>query len=126
MARRDLSGAVDFDYLESYAGGDLGLVEEVLGIFEQQCELWLRLLDPAGDPSVYRDGAHTMKGAAAGVGARGLAEACGAAEAGAADDAGVRSVRLETIKTELSAVLADISAWRHEQALRSLKGEGPI
>ena len=39
MARRDLTGAVDFDYLEGYAGGDQAVVDEVLGLFRQQAEL---------------------------------------------------------------------------------------
>ncbi len=31
MARRDITGAVDFAYLQNYAAGDLDLVDEVLG-----------------------------------------------------------------------------------------------
>ena len=47
MARRDITGAVDFAYLETYAAGDAALVEEVLGLFRHQAELWMPLLDPA-------------------------------------------------------------------------------
>ncbi len=122
MARRDLTGAVDFDYLETYAAKDMELVEEVLGLFEQQAEMWMRLLEPGGPPDAFRDGAHTLKGAAAGIGAGALAEACGAAERSAAAGAEIRGRRLEEIRTRLAEVLSDIAAWRHEQALRSLRG----
>ncbi|HVY33347.1 MAG TPA: Hpt domain-containing protein, partial [Caulobacteraceae bacterium] len=36
MAKRDLTGAVDFGHLEGYAAGDEALVEEVLGLFREQ------------------------------------------------------------------------------------------
>jgi hypothetical protein len=49
MAKRDIQGAVDFAYLAAYAADDLALMQEVLGIFEEQQALWLRLLDPHGE-----------------------------------------------------------------------------
>ena len=121
MARRDLSGAIDFDYLSGYAGGDLGLVDEVLGLFEHQVEMWLRLLDPDADPGVFRDGAHTLKGASLGIGAHRLGKACSEAEQNAAATAPARAALVDTIRAELDAVLGDIAAWRHEQALQGLK-----
>ncbi len=121
MARRDISGAVDFAHLEGYAAGDDGLVEEVLSIFTHQAELWIRLLDPRGDPSAWRDGAHTLKGASLGVGAFTLAEVCSQAEQGHAAGPGERAVMLEHIRDALNAALADIAAYTHERALNSLK-----
>ena len=35
MARRDLSGAVDFAVLERMTGGDDAITEEILGLFTQ-------------------------------------------------------------------------------------------
>ena len=58
--------------------------------------------------------AHSLKGAARGIGAGTLAGACEAAEADAA--------RLGGVEAALDAALFDIAAYRHEQALRSLKG----
>ncbi|MEJ0067141.1 MAG: Hpt domain-containing protein [Caulobacteraceae bacterium] len=121
MARRDITGAVDFAHLERYAGGDASLVEEVLGLFREQAGLWVRLLDPGAAGEAWRDAAHSLKGSALGVGAFDLAARCATAEATAADY-GMRSVALERIRDALDAVLADIAAYRHEQALRSLKG----
>ena len=90
MARRDLTGAVDFAYLEGYAAGDFGVVDEVLALF------------------------HTIKGAARGVGAFQLGDACEVAEQQGA-------VRLESVRIALQAALSDVAAYAHERALQSLK-----
>ena len=121
MARRDLTGAVDFKHLETYAGGDMALVEEVLGLFREQAAIWVRLLDPAAEDGAWRDAAHTLKGSALGVGAFGVAEACAAAE-GAAADVGLRTVLLNRVKDALDAALSDIAAYLHERAIQGLKG----
>jgi len=121
MARRDLTGAVDFDYLERYAGGDAVVVDEVLGLFQEQAQMWLRLLDPTADAGGWKDAAHTLKGSAVGIGATALGEACAAAEAAGGADMIERTLRLTRVRDEIEAALADIAAYRHEQALRSLK-----
>jgi HPt (histidine-containing phosphotransfer) domain-containing protein len=121
MARRDLTGAVDFGYLETYAGGDMALVEEVLGLFREQAAMWLRLLDPAAAAEAWRDAAHTLKGSARGIGAGALADACQAAEL-APPDTGERTVRLERVKDALDAALSDIAAYLHERAIQGIRG----
>ena len=118
MARRDLTGAVNFKHLETYAAGDQGVVDEVLAIFREQAAMWIRLLDPAAEG--WRDAAHTLKGSALGIGAFALADECEAAEQ-AGDDLGTRTRRLESVRTELDRALADIAAYAHEQALKSLR-----
>ena len=118
MARRDLTGAVDFAYLEGYAGHDQAVVDEVLAIFREQATMWLRLLDPGAGDGVWRDAVHTLKGSARGIGANALAEACAATEA--ANEV-VRPAALDQVRNALDAVLADIAAYTHEQALQSLK-----
>jgi HPt (histidine-containing phosphotransfer) domain-containing protein len=122
MARRDLTGAVDFAHLERYAGHDQALVDEVLAIFREQAAMWLRLLDPRAPGEAWRDAAHSLKGSALGIGAFALADECEAAEqlsgAGEVD----RAVVLDRIRDALDLALADVAAYAHEQALRSLKG----
>ena len=113
MARRDITGAVDFPYLEGFAAGDMAIVDEVLGLFQQQAEMWSPMLEASSEG--WRDAVHTVKGAALGVGAHDLAKACARAEA---DGAAV----LPDVHAALDAALFDIAAWRHEAALRSLKG----
>ena len=78
MARRDLTGAVDFEYLEGFAAGDVTVIEEVLELFRQQAALWSGMLDPSFEG--WRDAVHTIKGAARGVGAFAVGEAAAAAE----------------------------------------------
>jgi HPt (histidine-containing phosphotransfer) domain-containing protein len=119
MARRDLTGAVNFKHLETYAAGDQVVIDEVLGIFREQASLWIRLLDPAAEG--WRDAAHTLKGSALGIGAFALADECEAAEQ-AGDDIAKRTRLLELVRTELDRALADIAAYVHEQALKSLRG----
>lgn len=116
MARRDLSGAVDFAVLEHMTGGDDGVSEEVLGLFVEQAAMWSGMLDARTDG--WRDAVHTIRGAAAGIGAGALAEACGEAETA---DPAVASAGLERVRTALDTSLADVAAYRHELMLRSLK-----
>jgi HPt (histidine-containing phosphotransfer) domain-containing protein len=118
MARRDITGAVDFDYLEAYAAGDLALVEEVLAIFREQAALWTPLMDPHAPAEGWRDAVHTLKGAGRGVGAFALGAACEAAEAA---EEGAVAARLGDVRHALDLALADIAAYAHERALRSLR-----
>ncbi len=112
MARRDISGAVDFAYLEGFAAGDSGVVDEVLALFREQAAMWAPMLDPTH--AGWRDAVHTVKGAARGVGAFSLGDVCERCEAG--------QDSLEGVKTALDAALMDIAAYAHEQMLKSLRG----
>lgn len=73
--------AVDFDYLEGFAAGDMQVVTEVLALFQGQAESWIPRLDRA-DATDWRDLAHTIKGSARGIGATALGEAADRAEHG--------------------------------------------
>ena len=66
LARRDIKGVVDFAYLEQFAAGDETVVDEVLELFREQSAIWGAMLTPANEG--WRDGVHTLKGAARGVG----------------------------------------------------------
>ena len=50
--------------------------------------------------------------------------ACAAVEQSGPDEVIERTLRLERLHTALDAVLADIAAYAHEQALRSLRSPG--
>jgi Hpt domain. len=119
MSRRDLTGAVDFSVLEQTVAGDAGIADEVLGLFQQQAELWRPLLDSREEG--WRDAVHTLRGAASGIGAQALAEACQAAEA---VDRPSAPPLLARVQDALDAALGDVAAWRHELMLRSLRGQG--
>jgi len=121
MARRDITGAVDFGYLETFCVGDTALVDEVLGLFTEQVELWSRLLDPEAESEGWRDGAHTLKGSALSIGAGAVARVCGEAESAWREPAALKSAIKHRLDHAISLALADIAAWRHELALRELK-----
>lgn len=117
MAARDLSGAVDFAVLERMTGGDDAITEEVLGLFTQQASMWSPMLDIQNEG--WRDGVHTIRGAAAGIGAGALAQACAVAERVDKLDA---PPLLDRVRDALDTALADVAAYRHELMLRGLRG----
>jgi HPt (histidine-containing phosphotransfer) domain-containing protein len=121
LAKRDLTGAVDFAHLERFTAGDAALIEEVLGIFREQAGMWLRLLDAGAPAQAWKDAAHTLKGSALGVGAFELAEACAAAEAERDGEFGRREVLVGRIRDAADRALTDIAAYLHEQQLRGLR-----
>lgn len=112
MARRDITGAVDFAYLERFVGDDGEVVDEVLALFREQSAIWSPML--SSDHEGWRDAVHTLKGAARGVGAFGLGDACEACEVSGPGE-------LERVRDALDAALQDIAAYVHERALRSLR-----
>ncbi|MFN3522727.1 MAG: Hpt domain-containing protein [Phenylobacterium sp.] len=112
MARRDLTGAVDFAYLEDFAAGDGEVIEEVLSLFREQAEIWSSLLDPAVEG--WRDAVHTIKGSARGIGAFSLGEACERAERDG-------PAALDGVRDALDLALSDVAAYVHERALQSLR-----
>lgn len=116
MARRDLSGAVDFTVLERMTGEQDAITDEVLGLFVQQAAMWSPLLDAREDG--WRDAVHTLRGAAAGIGAQALADQCQTAERAEAEAA---APLLDRVRDALDVALADVAAYRHELMLRSLR-----
>jgi len=66
--------AIDLVHLARQTGGDAELERELLMLFAQQCARQLRAIH-AGDATVSRDAAHTLKGAARAIGAWQVAEA---------------------------------------------------
>ncbi len=75
--------AISIDHLDRYTGGNFELNQEVLRLFDGQCrDLTAKLesLMKSSDTKAWHDAAHTLKGAARGVGAAAVAEAAAAAE----------------------------------------------
>ena len=121
--RRDLSGAFDVDKLEAYAAGDRAIVAEVLGLFREQAELWMKLLRDPPSGQGFTDAAHTLKGAARGLFAERLALACEVAESdGGSAGPGERSALVERVRNALDPVLFDIAAYLHAEAIAGLRG----
>ena len=94
-------GVVDFGYLEGVVG-EPAIALEVVALFREQAGVWAAGLE-AANPD-WRAVAHTLKGAARGIGARALGDACEAAELGDASG-------LAAVHAALAAELAEIAAY---------------
>ena len=76
-------GPVDLAHLACYTGGDAGINAEVLQLFLDQSALLLQQLHTAldnRDHKSWREIAHSLKGAARGIGAFAMADAAPALE----------------------------------------------
>ena len=71
----------DAAHLARYTGGDAGLKAELLALMCEQAERCIALIMSARDQESWIAALHTLKGAARGVGAFALGEACEMAEA---------------------------------------------
>ena len=98
--------AVDFSYLEGFLGGDRAVVLEVLALFRGQAPGWSEALSESNPE--WRAVAHTIKGAARGIGANALGDACQTAEFGAPED-------LPAVRAALAEAVAEIAAYEAGQ-----------
>jgi HPt (histidine-containing phosphotransfer) domain-containing protein len=104
---------LDRDHLARYTGGEAALEAELFSLLEAQIDACISALadaaqaaeDGANSADVWARAAHTLKGAARGVGAMKLGEACEAAEAHPLDPAALTLVR-ETGEEARAAMIA--------------------
>ena len=90
--------AVDLQHLDRYTGGDKGINDEILRLFDTQCLEMVaaleQLVSEGGDAKRWRELTHTLKGAARGIGAFALADAAAAAEPlGAGDPSALEAIQ---------------------------------
>lgn len=102
---------IDVDHLERYVAGDRVLRDEILEIYEQQAESWIRILDPRADDAAWRDAAHALKGASRGVGAWRIGDICEQAEQMVGED-GTEESRRQIVERLKKTVLATIGEVR--------------
>lgn len=76
-----MKAAIDLRHLEQYVFGDRSLLDEILTIFIDQASQWIDRMDPALPDDQWHLAAHTLKGAARGVGAWALGDVAERAEA---------------------------------------------
>lgn len=102
---KKLAPLLDRAHLDAQTFGDADLAREVLGLFEDQCRRLLPAMAEASRPPEERaDLAHTLKGAALGVGAMRVAEASTTVETrfrtlGDADLEALRDATAQTLDT---------------------------
>jgi HPt (histidine-containing phosphotransfer) domain-containing protein len=125
MSEPDPVPPIDRAHLDRMTMGEDSLKAEVLGLFRNQTQSWMRLLDPETDTADWRVAAHTLKGSAMGIGAWALAEACSVAEATAKKERilsqGEKRMFTDRIRVELDAALADIATIEHRLAIAALR-----
>lgn len=119
MPHTDLP-VLDLDHLSRMTSGDADLAAEVIGIFQEQAALWGRLLSTQGPAETWSDAAHTIKGAALGIGAIRLARFCERAEtlgrSGNASPAQA-AVALDDVRAALGEALEAAAAAAHKFAV---------
>lgn len=98
--------AVDFDYLEGFAAGDMQVVTEVLALFQGQAEIWRHGL--VAPDAGWRDLVHTIKGASRGIGANILGDVAERAERGDSSMAGEVLAALDQAVAEVEGYLTRI------------------
>lgn len=98
-----MTAPIDLDHLDRYVFGDAALLAEILGIFKEQASGLSERMSPAMAEDDWRLAAHTLKGAARGVGAWALGEAAERAEKAAPNE---RAAALAVI-VDLAARAAD-------------------
>jgi HPt (histidine-containing phosphotransfer) domain-containing protein len=106
---------VDLVHLARYTGGDQALNAEVLQLFVNQAGELVRRMDgvlQTGDVKTWKEVAHSLKGAARGIGAFAMANAAEACEPiDPASDANGAAGALRVLKTDSDAVKIFIDAY---------------
>ena len=106
---------IDLEHLDRYVAGDLTLRDEILGIFEEQADMWTRMLDPNAADAAWKDAAHALKGASRGVGAWDVGDICAEAEKLIGEelrDVARRSVILEELRQKVRETVSEVRRLR--------------
>jgi len=98
---------LDLEHLAAMTMGDAAIAAEVLEIFKGQAATWGKLLDARAPQSQWADAAHTLKGAALGIGAGKLAAACKVAEDLGRGEETVSETRAALLLADVRATLAE-------------------
>ena len=109
-----MSKPIDLDHLARYTGGEKALNAEILRLFDSQVTDMVGQLNTVlaeRDTKRWREIAHTIKGAARGVGAFGMGEAAAAAEP--VDPANTEKARaaIKVLETEAHSVRGFIQTY---------------
>ena len=109
IGAQQIGAPIDMMHLKKQTLGDPGLELEVLRLFDQMSHTYYARLETSTTVADLLTNLHTLKGAAAGIGAFGLAELARVAEAELRDGGPVNPERIEDMHVaveELSAFIA--------------------
>ena len=113
MAMTDTTSLPVFDsaHLAQYTSGDPDLGRELAGLLRDQATRSIAAMQAAGDMAAWQAAAHTLKGAARGMGAFALGGACERAEAATQANwpAALADVRASAVEA-LAAIDAALSS----------------
>ncbi len=102
-----MSTPVDLSHLARYTGGEKALNAEILRLFDSQVTDMVGQLNDVleiRDAKRWREIAHTIKGAARGIGAFGMGEAAAAAEPIDPANADKAKAAIQTLQNEADSV----------------------
>lgn len=105
--KQEIRHPIDMDHLSRQTLGDPGLELEVLRLFDAMSHTYYARLEGSTNVDELLRNLHTLKGAAAGVGAFGLAELARVAEAELRDGAPVNPERID----DLSVAVEEVSSF---------------
>ncbi|MFN0022549.1 MAG: Hpt domain-containing protein [Parvularculaceae bacterium] len=106
-----MTAPIDLKHLDRYVCGDKALLDEVLGIFVDQARSITERMRPGVSDCDWRLAAHTLKGAARGVGAWRLGEAADRAEAATNSDERAHCVEeIVALASEAADYAASVTA----------------
>ena len=106
--------AIDLEHLARYTGGEKSLNAEILQLFDGQVTGMVAELNAlliSRDGRRWREIAHTIKGAARGVGAFGMGEAAAKAEPVNPADGSQAKAAIEKLESEAQTVRAFIRSY---------------
>ena len=91
---------LDRDHLAQYTGGDAVLEAELFGLLGSQIDVCVAKLRSTQAEAGWAEATHTLKGAARGVGAMALGQACAEAEATPLDEAALARIEAEARRAQ--------------------------
>lgn len=118
----DSTPEIDFDHLNLYVSGDVALTRELFGLFQNQTEMWMKMLSLDADQEMFESAAHSLKGTAQAVGALRLAALCQQAEDFYAmkGSKGRKALLIQDIEFTVSRVVTEVQRWEHRQMIKDL------
>jgi HPt (histidine-containing phosphotransfer) domain-containing protein len=105
----EIRGPIDLDFLGRQTLGDSGLEQEVLRLFDEMSQAYFERIETSTNVAELLTSLHTLKGAAAGVGAKALAELARVAEVELREGAPVNPERIEDLHMAVQEVSAFIT-----------------
>ena len=106
----DASALVDRAHLARYTMGDAELEKEILQLFFTHSAVQLgQLLEAVGNPALWRDATHGLKGSARGIGAWALGDAAEAAERDKDEGSGTHERHVTRLREHIASTNAAIT-----------------